>query len=211
MTTIHRISTGSRSRRSWAQHRLRRSRRSQRERLVRPIRCGQYAGDQAEPFRDPTGSDRACRPPGGFDWGDAGIGAAGGIALAMVGLGGTVAVSQRRGRRTRGSAARPADQRRNGTLDRIRSCPQVRGTPHVTTKLGRAVDRVVALSTLVAVGVSVLFLAVTGANRTSLAARPRSSRSAPLIHYYGTGAPRTVTRIHTTPATVAERSAAVVR
>jgi hypothetical protein len=35
----------------------------------------------------------------GFDWGDAGIGAAGGLALSMVGLGGALAVSQRRTRR----------------------------------------------------------------------------------------------------------------
>ena len=34
----------------------------------------------------------------GFDWGDAGIGAAGGIALSMVGLGGALVVSQRRTR-----------------------------------------------------------------------------------------------------------------
>lgn len=38
---------------------------------------------------------------GGFDWGDAGIGAAGGLALSMVALGGGLAASQRRGRRTR--------------------------------------------------------------------------------------------------------------
>lgn len=37
---------------------------------------------------------------GGFDWGDAGIGAAGGLALSIVGLGGGLAVSQRRTRRT---------------------------------------------------------------------------------------------------------------
>lgn len=37
----------------------------------------------------------------GFDWGDAGIGAAGGVALAMLGLGGALAVSQRRPRRSR--------------------------------------------------------------------------------------------------------------
>lgn len=36
----------------------------------------------------------------GFDWGDAGIGAAGGFALSMVGLGGALAISQNRGRRT---------------------------------------------------------------------------------------------------------------
>ena len=38
-------------------------------------------------------------PASGFDWGDAGIGAAGGLAIAMIGLGGALAVSQRRSRR----------------------------------------------------------------------------------------------------------------
>jgi hypothetical protein len=37
----------------------------------------------------------------GFDWGDAGIGAAGGVALALLGLGGALTVSQRRPRRNR--------------------------------------------------------------------------------------------------------------
>jgi hypothetical protein len=37
----------------------------------------------------------------GFDWGDAGIGAAGGVALAMLAVGGALAVSQRRPRRSR--------------------------------------------------------------------------------------------------------------
>ena len=44
-------------------------------------------------------------PGGGFDWGDAGIGAAGGLALAMIALGGGLTVSQRRGRRARHSTA----------------------------------------------------------------------------------------------------------
>ena len=39
--------------------------------------------------------------PSGFDWGDAGIGAAGGLALTMIALGGTLTVSRHRGRRTR--------------------------------------------------------------------------------------------------------------
>jgi hypothetical protein len=39
-------------------------------------------------------------PNSGFDWGDAGIGAAGGIALCTIALGGAFAVSQRRLRRT---------------------------------------------------------------------------------------------------------------
>ena len=41
---------------------------------------------------------RIQTPPNGFDWGDAGIGAAGGLALAMIGVGGALAVSQRRPR-----------------------------------------------------------------------------------------------------------------
>ena len=44
---------------------------------------------------------RISSPDGGFDWGDAGIGAAGGVAIAMLGVGGALAVSQRRPRRTR--------------------------------------------------------------------------------------------------------------
>jgi hypothetical protein len=44
---------------------------------------------------------RIQTPPNGFDWGDAGIGAVGGLALAMIGLGGALAVSQRRPRGNR--------------------------------------------------------------------------------------------------------------
>ena len=40
----------------------------------------------------------------GFDWGDAGIGAAGGLAISIVGIGGALALSQRRARRTRPTA-----------------------------------------------------------------------------------------------------------
>ena len=43
--------------------------------------------------------------PSGFDWGDAGVGAASGFALSMLTLGLTLVVSQRRGRRSSGSAA----------------------------------------------------------------------------------------------------------
>ena len=43
---------------------------------------------------------------GRFDWGDAGIGAAGGLGLALVGVGGAFAISQqRRARRSKGSVA----------------------------------------------------------------------------------------------------------
>jgi hypothetical protein len=47
---------------------------------------------------------RIQTPPSGFHWGDAGIGAAGGLALAMLGLGGGLAISQRRGRTRQGTA-----------------------------------------------------------------------------------------------------------
>ena len=39
---------------------------------------------------------RVSAATGGFDWGDAGIGAAGGLALSLVAIGGGLAVSQRR-------------------------------------------------------------------------------------------------------------------
>jgi hypothetical protein len=45
--------------------------------------------------------------PSGFDWGDAGIGAAGAIALALLGVGGALVISARRPQQTRGNAARP--------------------------------------------------------------------------------------------------------
>ena len=48
---------------------------------------------------------RVIAANGGFDWGDAGIGAAGGFALSMLGLGGALAVSQRRGPRPTGTSA----------------------------------------------------------------------------------------------------------
>jgi hypothetical protein len=41
---------------------------------------------------------RVTAPSRGFDWGDAGIGAAGGFGLSMIGIGGALAVSQRRTR-----------------------------------------------------------------------------------------------------------------
>lgn len=37
----------------------------------------------------------------GFDWGDAGIGAAGGVALSMIGVGGALSLSHHRTRRPR--------------------------------------------------------------------------------------------------------------
>lgn len=63
----------------------------------------------------PAGSPAMRRPPtaparrpivmhvsagSGFDWGDAGIGAAGGFALSLIAVGGALAASERRSRRT---------------------------------------------------------------------------------------------------------------
>ena len=43
---------------------------------------------------------RGHAPQSGFDWGDAGLGAAGGMALFVIAAGGAFAVSQRRSRRS---------------------------------------------------------------------------------------------------------------
>jgi hypothetical protein len=53
------------------------------------------------PASVPQAVVRIQAPPSGFDWGDAGIGAAGGLAIAMIGLGGALVVSQRRPRGNR--------------------------------------------------------------------------------------------------------------
>jgi hypothetical protein len=59
------------------------------------------AGAIATKVLAPQAVVRVQVPQGGFDWGDAGIGAAGGVALAMLGLGGALVVSQQRPRRNR--------------------------------------------------------------------------------------------------------------
>jgi hypothetical protein len=48
---------------------------------------------------------RVIAPSGGFDWGDAAIGAAGGFALSMLGLGGALTLSERRGTRPKRPSA----------------------------------------------------------------------------------------------------------
>jgi len=50
---------------------------------------------------------RVQTPQSGFDWGDAGIGAAGGVALTILALGGGLLISQRRPRRSRPNEALP--------------------------------------------------------------------------------------------------------
>jgi len=69
-------------------------------------------------------------------------------------------------------------------------------TPNATTKLARAVGiGVTALGVLVALGVAVLFLALTDATPTSLAPRHHTSGYVPLIP-----ARPTATGIQTMPA-----------
>jgi hypothetical protein len=46
--------------------------------------------------------------PAGFDWGDAGIGAAGGLGLSMLAVGGGLAIAQHRRSTPRRSASRTA-------------------------------------------------------------------------------------------------------
>jgi hypothetical protein len=50
------------------------------------------------PTSAPAPIVRVNSPSAGFDWGDAGIGAIGGVAVSMIGVGGVLAFSQRRGR-----------------------------------------------------------------------------------------------------------------
>jgi hypothetical protein len=51
---------------------------------------------------------RITTPASGFDWGDAGIGAAGGLALALLGVGGGLVISHQRPRRTRPTTTVPS-------------------------------------------------------------------------------------------------------
>jgi hypothetical protein len=51
---------------------------------------------------------RITTPASGFDWGDAGIGAARGLALAMLGVGGGLVISHHRPRRTRPTTGLPS-------------------------------------------------------------------------------------------------------
>jgi hypothetical protein len=55
-----------------------------------------------------TPAGRITTPASGFDWGDAGIGAAGGLALAMLGVGGGLVISHQRPQRTRPTTTLPS-------------------------------------------------------------------------------------------------------
>jgi hypothetical protein len=67
-----------------------------------------YAGRVATEVGAQQAVVRVQAPHSGFDWGDAGIGAAGGAALAMLGLGGALVIARQRPRRTRHTTALPS-------------------------------------------------------------------------------------------------------
>jgi hypothetical protein len=71
----------------------------------RPDKMVISSGGDAGTVAIPQPVVRVEMTKGGFDWGDAGIGAAGGLALSMIGLGGVLGAAQYRTRRSRGSAA----------------------------------------------------------------------------------------------------------
>jgi hypothetical protein len=54
-----------------------------------------YGDSTSRPATAPQAVVQVQTPPSGFDWGDAGIGAAGGVALAMLGLGGALVITHR--------------------------------------------------------------------------------------------------------------------
>jgi hypothetical protein len=62
-------------------------------------------GSQAVPFVADVGTETSA-PTGGFDWGDAGIGAGAAFALTAIGLGGALAVGSRRDREERPATIR---------------------------------------------------------------------------------------------------------
>jgi hypothetical protein len=70
-----------------------------------PTSAPSIAAGTAAKTSAPQPAVRVETPNHGFDWVDAGIGAAGGIALSIVGLGGALGASQYRTRRTRHTAA----------------------------------------------------------------------------------------------------------
>ena len=115
MTTIHRISAGARADARARAHRragFREDVRAQRERLVRPGDYTHERGPRSDVsstnamIRASSATDRAAsRRASGFDWGDAGIGAAGGLALAMVGSAERLPCPKRRAPAARASPA----------------------------------------------------------------------------------------------------------
>jgi hypothetical protein len=73
-----------------------------------PVAAPSTTGSTVVQQSAPPAIVRIQTPQSGFDWGDAGIGAAGGVAIAMLGLGGVLVVSNRRPRRSGQTPAMPS-------------------------------------------------------------------------------------------------------
>lgn len=133
----------------------------------------------------PTTIVRVTTPAVGLDWADAGLGAAGGLALAMLGIGAALVLSTQRG--TRGPT-RPAAPTSRPTTTTEHATPPLKDSPrpkHTPRRASRTTA--VALSALVAIAVTVLALALTGAHAPLLpnqAAHTRvaSTHTAPIHH-----------------------------
>jgi hypothetical protein len=78
-----------------------------------PPKRSQYSNAETNAYRvaasrhSTPGVVAVATPQTGFDWGDAGIGAAAGFVLAMLSLGGALVIAQRRPRRSRHTTALP--------------------------------------------------------------------------------------------------------
>jgi hypothetical protein len=69
-----------------------RARRRRADRRLRAVALDP-APQAARPSSEPTVQVIRASAPGGFDWGDAGIGAAGGVGIAMLGVGGALVIA----------------------------------------------------------------------------------------------------------------------
>lgn len=108
----------------------------------------------------PTPIVRVIAPHAGFDWADAGIGAAGGLALSLLAIGAALVLStHRRTRRPAAPASRPTTEH---------TMPPVHDNPHHPNK-PRTGSRsaAVAVGALVAIAVTALVLPLTGAHPTN--------------------------------------------
>ena len=81
---------------------------SRQDKSLIPVTPPATSGGAATAANKATAPQTAVRvhaAQSGFDWGDAAIGAVGGLALSLIGLGGALGVSHRRARRTVRTAA----------------------------------------------------------------------------------------------------------
>jgi hypothetical protein len=133
---------------------------------------------------------RVIAPTNGFDWADAGIGAAGGLALSMLGIGAALVLPTHR--RTR-RPTRPATPTSGPRTTTEQTTPPLKPSPDPPNTPRRASrTTAVALSGLVAIAITGLVLVVTGVHatpRSTAAAHTRvaPTHTAPIHHPRTTG------------------------